>query len=158
MLKLRFGARLLVLIPLFALSAAAQAPNSNWSTIQALAPGTEVRVAATGKPVSGTVSSVTESAIVLSVDSRPQMFDKAQITSISTRKKGHRARNAVIGMGVGLAAGLVIGAASTTSSQGQGWDALRGIAIGAVGGAGAVAGTVVGAVWPTGGWHKIYQR
>lgn len=157
--KLTVLSRLLVLVPFLALSAAGQAPASNWDKVRMLASGTEIRVAAgTAKPVSGALESVTDTALViLAVGSGPQSFDMTQIASIAVKKPGHRGRNTLIGLGAGLGAGLIAGVAGTSNCSG-GWDALCRDAIAGVTIAGALVGTVVGVAWPTGGWRKVYER
>ncbi len=157
--KLAVFSRMLVLVPLLVLSAAGQASASNWDAVRMLASGTEIRIAAgTAKPVSGALESVTDTTLViLTVGSGPQSFDKTQIASIAVKKPGHRGRNTLIGLGVGLGAGLIGGVAGTSNCSG-GWDFLCHNVIAAVTIAGALAGTVVGVAWPTGGSRKVYER
>lgn len=152
--------RIVLMLPILPLVAAAQVP-SNWENVRALAPGTQVRVAAgpSQKPVEGVLESVTDSALVLRGPTGPQSFARPQIASVSVRK-GHRVRNALIGLGVGTAAGALIGfgvghAGCDKSGGWCGFDESLAAAIG--GGAGLVSGSLVGVFWP-GGWRTIYVQ
>jgi MFS family permease len=65
--------------------------------------------------------------------------------------------NALIGLGVGTAAGLAIGYGIEHCSNKGGWcglDEAAGTGVGGV--AGLVGGTLTGVFWHTGGWRKIY--
>ncbi len=125
--------------------------------MKALAPGTQIRVAAgTAKPIVGTLESVTDSDLVISQGTGPQSFPRPQIMSVAVKKKGHRLRNTVIGMGAGTAAGIGIGFGAGYCST-SGWCHLGEGIDAAIGGAiGLVVGTAAGLLWPTGGWRNIY--
>ena len=157
--------RAAMLLPILSLAAAAQTPASQWDTVKMLAPGTEVRVAsANAKPIQGALESVTDSALMLTQAGGPKSFSRTQILSVSVKGKGHRLRNAMIGLGVGTAAGVAIGfgvghaQANNCSKQG-GWfcglDEGADMAMGGV--AGLIGGTLTGVFWHTGGWRKIYS-
>ena len=161
-----------ILIPILAFGAAAQTPTSKWDglkwdNLKMLAPGTEVRVASISapahtKPIQGALESVTDRELVLLQAGGPQTFARTQILSVSVNGKDHRVRNAFIGLGVGFAAGVGIGAA-VGESQARNCRGmiLCGISVpvdAGVGGAvGIVGGTLTGVFWHTGGWHKIYS-
>lgn len=65
--------RVLFLMALLSLAAVAQTPASNWESLKALSPGTEVRVASTSstpgssKPMLGALESVTDSQLVITL-------------------------------------------------------------------------------------------
>ncbi len=156
--------RTAMLLLILCLAAAAQTSASKWDTLRMLAPGTEVRVAsANAKPIQGALESVTDSDLVLRQAGGPKSFGRTQILSVSVKGKDHRRRNALIGLGVGTAAGLAIGygvghsQANTCSSKG-GWfcglDEGAGTIVGGI--AGIVGGTLTGVFWNTGAWRKIY--
>jgi len=157
--------RAAMLLPILSLAAAAQTSASKWDTLRMLAPGTEVRVAsANAKPIQGALESVTDSNLVLRQAGGPKSFVRTQILSISVKGKDHRMRNALIGLGVGTAAGLAIGygigrAQANNCSNKGGWfcglDEGAGTVVGGV--AGIVGGTLTGVFWHTGGWRKIYS-
>jgi|HubBroStandDraft_1064217.scaffolds.fasta_scaffold32988_4 hypothetical protein len=153
--------RAATLLALLALGAVAQTPVSPWESVKALAPGTEIRVAsATAETIQGTLKSVTDSElVVLKPGSGPQSLPRDRIMSVSVNGKGHRLRNALIGLGVGTAVGVGVGYGIGHAGCGKsgGWCDLNegvGVAIGGVGG--LVGGTLTGVLWQTGGWRKIY--
>ena len=129
-----------------------------------LTPGTEVRVAsANAKPIQGALENVTDSDLVLRQAGGPKSFGRAQILSVSVKGKDHRLRNAMIGLGVGTAAGVAIGfgighAQANNCGNKGGWfcglDEGAGLAVGGI--VGLVGGTLTGVFWRTGGWRKIY--
>jgi hypothetical protein len=157
MLKLTLSSRTLILVPLLALVAAAgQDPPSNWSNVRMLTSGTEVRViAAKAQAVSAKLESATDSTVVITAAAGQQTFDRAQIASISVKKNGHRFRNTLIGFAAGLVAGLGLGTAVGHNCTGF-WCGPGDVILGGI--VGVAGGTTAGAVWPTGGWRKIYQR
>jgi hypothetical protein len=150
----------LLLLPILCVAAAAQTPASKWEIVKAIAPGTPIRVAAgTASPIVGTLESVTDSELVITQGTGPQSFPRPQIMSVSVRKKGHRLRNTVIGMGAGTAAGIGAGFGyGRAGCDGPGgWCDLGEGVDSAIGGAiGLVVGALTGAFWPTGGWRNIY--
>jgi hypothetical protein len=170
--------RAVFLIPILSLAAAAQVPVPNrgpasqWDNVKTLAPGTQIRIAdgasTPGAPqqgapqqVQGTLESVTDSELVIVGGSGTQSFPRAQIAGVSVKKNGHRLRNALIGLGVGTAAGAVIGFGIGHANCGNagGWCGLNeiwGAGIGGIGG--LIGGTLTGVFWDTGGWRKIYTR
>jgi hypothetical protein len=145
---------MIILLPVLAI-AAGKAPISDWDKIQVLAPGTQVRVVAgNAQRADGTLDSVTGTTLLLLTDAGRQPFEKIQIASISVKKPGHRQRNILIGLGVGLAAGAVIGVAAGDCQTCKPNQSTLGYSLGG----GAFWGSLVGAVWRTGGWRKVYER
>lgn len=135
-----------------------------------LAPGTQIRVAAdASKPgapqqMQGELVSVNDSEFVIKMGARTQSFPRARIVSVSIQKNGHRWRNVLVGLGVGTAAGALIGfgighAEASNCKKAGGWfcglDQGAGAAVGGIGG--LTGGTLVGAFWPT-GWREVYRR
>jgi len=98
---------------------------------------------------------VTDSGLVIRQGTGTQSFPRPEIHSVAVKKKRHRVRKVLIGMGVGTAAGLGIGGALANDCRGiacEGFDvAISGI-IGLIGGA------VAGVVWSSGGWREIYAQ
>ena len=145
----------ILLIPFLSLLATAQSVPSRWADVTAITAGTEIRVdTATSKAIQGKVASVTDNTLVITLKTGMQSFQQTEVTSVSVRKKGHRLRNTLIGLGVGTGAGLGIGAGATNGCS----ELLCGIAIAGVTGIGAVSGTVTGLLWRTGGWRPVYAR
>lgn len=156
-----------VVCPFFALSLAAQEPAVKWENMKALAPGTQFRVvsSASPQPIEGRLKSVTDGDLSLMRDNRVESLSRAQVVSVSVREKGHRVRHALIGLGVGVAAGALIGwgighsQASGCQKSGGGWCGLDTVAGAGLGGlSGLVGGAVIGASWHTGKWTEVYAR
>jgi hypothetical protein len=144
--------RRLLLFALVATSAAAQ----TWGDVAALVAGTEVRVVAGSKTVSGKVDRVTDSVLTLAAKKAPGNFNRTDISTVSVRKPGHRVRNVLIGVGAGVGIGLAIGLA-TKAKPDQLHIVPNSAVVGATTGVGAIAGVIVGALIPTGGWREIYK-
>ena len=146
-----------ILVPFLTLSVAAQTSSPNWESVRAITRTTEFRILIDDTtPVRGSLERTTDTALIMSNSAKS--IGRPQIVSVSVRKKGHRARNTFIGIGVGLAAGLGIGFATASRCQGEicGIAAAGGVAAGAA--LGIVVGGVAGVAWPTGGWREVYRR
>jgi hypothetical protein len=84
------------------------ADRSSWDEVTRLPSGNVVRVTdKTGKQTKGSFVSASANAIVLSDKSSQVSIDRANVRRIE-KKPGHRVRNALIGAGIGLAAGIAI--------------------------------------------------
>jgi hypothetical protein len=157
----------LLLCPSLCLCVAAQEPAAKWDNIKAFAPGTQFRVVSSAfrKPVEGTLLSVTDSDLSLMRGTHVESFPRTQIVSVSARQKVHRLRNLFVGLGIGTAAGALIGfgighaQASSCQKSGGGWcdlDTVGGAGLGGI--SGLVSGTLLGAFWPTGKWSEVYRQ
>jgi hypothetical protein len=146
--------RAVVLIPILSLVATGQIPTSNWDSVKTIAPGTEVSVAAgNSKPVRGKLETVTDSNLVIGKSTAAQSFLRTDIHGVSVKEKGHRVRNVLVGMGVGLAAGLGVGAAVANNCTGIACGGFR-VAVGGLIGLGG--GIVAGLEFPSGKWRQVY--
>ena len=138
----------------FALNLGAQ--SAGWSNVKSITPGAELRVAVSGGGlVQGSLQGVTEDSVMLNSCSGRQTLGRQEVIRVSVKKKGHRKRNALIGLAGGTGVGLGVGlAARCTSlcliSTGQ-ITAVTTVA-------GALIGTIVGIAIPTGGWREIYKQ
>lgn len=145
------------MLSLMATTLAAQTNLASWNTVKALTAGTEVRISAGSRMVRGTVDRVTEDTLVVTSGKSQEMFDRQHVSIVSQKKPGHRMRNALIGLGAGTGVGLGVGL-----GERAGHNQLQIVSNSAVTAgftaAGALAGTVVGAVIPTGGWREIYRQ
>jgi hypothetical protein len=151
-------ARVVAGLLIFAVAASAQTPAQDWNNVKAIAAGTVVRVKMNSRDVRGQLQGVTDDRLTVDSENGPAMFSRQEILRVSVKKKGHRLRNTLIGLGAGVAGGAVIGAASHKDCTGfcilyttRAQDAGIGAALG------AIVGTAVGALIPTGGWREVYH-
>ncbi len=129
--------------------------GTDWNTVKALAPGTQIRMETAPRKVSGQLLSVSDEAIVVRSGGREDSVRRSEVTRIAVKKPGHRKRNVLIGLGVGAGAGLGI-ALAVNSCHGIGCID-SGVIEAAAPPILAVLGAIVGAIIPTGGWREIYR-
>jgi len=131
--------------------------KTDWASLNKLAAGEPIRVSMTdGKSYKGEFQSVSADSLVMVAASTQQSLAHAQVAKVSLKGESHRGRNTLIGLGVGAAGGLAIGAGADAACS---RDCFLGNNIGKAifTPLGAIIGTIVGAVWPTGGWHDVYR-
>jgi hypothetical protein len=137
---------------------------SSWHNLKSLTPGQEIRVVMNNvKSYQGEFESFSDDGITLRQAAGEQTLARKDVLRVSRKGQDHRTRNAVIGAVVGAGAGLWIGLTpyrGRNCTQGPefqcGYPPNPHLAEGLTP-AGALAGAVVGAVIPTGGWHDIYR-
>jgi hypothetical protein len=133
----------------------AAAQTANWESVQALPPGIVSRVRLTGDElVQGQLGSVSDDRVVLYLKDAQRMLSRREIAQLSVKKKGHRARNALLGFGIGALGGLAVGAAADARRGHPGFVSDKALCTPL----GAIGGAIVGAVLPTGGWRTVYER
>jgi hypothetical protein len=135
---------------------------ANWANLNQLVPGSEIRVTlANGKTVRGFVVSVTPESLVVNSKTSQETLARQDIRRVALKRRGHRGRNTLIGLGVGTGAGLAIGAGLDARHDTHAFMDLRGcwpLACKAVGTPlGALVGAAVGVALPTGGWRDVYR-
>ncbi len=154
-------ARLTLLCCAAAVSAPLNAqPVSAWAGLNhtpAMSAGTQIEVRTTGNQRSrGQFTTAEDDALVMMTANGPQRIPRAMVLRISAKKPGHRLRNALIGLGIGAAAGLAVGAGQDASCSPHCFLGNN-LAKAILTPAGAVVGLIVGVVLPTGGWREIYR-
>jgi hypothetical protein len=131
--------------------------QANWDRLKQLSAGQEIQVVQNdAKSSRSNLRSVTDEAIVVGTATGEQTISRQSILRVSSRGKGHRVRNALIGAGIGAGAGAGIGAAIAGCTSGC-YGFTRGNVTGTVSAVGGIVGAIVGALIPTGGWHEIYR-
>jgi hypothetical protein len=133
-----------------------------WDKLKQLSARQEIEVVQDGaKSSTGNLRSVTDEAIVVSTATGEQTISRQSVLRVSSKGKGHRKRNALIGAGIGAGAGLGIGAIMDSRDKcSQGTFCLNILPNGGkeiVTPLGAIVGAIVGAVVPSGGWHEVYR-
>jgi hypothetical protein len=134
--------------------------QANWDRLKQLSAGQEIQVVQNdAKSSRGNFRSVTDEAIVVNTAAGEQTVARQSILRVSSKGEGHRMRNTLIGAGVGAGAGLGIGAAADhhQACTGLCFNILPNAGKEIATPLGAIAGAIVGAVVPTGGWHVIYR-
>jgi len=148
---------LLLLVPGLSL---AQSSQNNWDNLKQLAPGEQIRIVLNdAKSYSGQFQSVSDDGIVLRLGKDSQTFERQNVLWVSTRGRGHRGRNALIGLAVGAGAGVIVAVASPELGTGkcaQGSCVDAGV-VSMVGFLGGALGAGLGAAMPTRGWHDVYR-
>jgi len=149
------------LLSVLAVPLPAAAPPSgrgaDWDGLARLAPGAEVRIfLAGGKTVRGFLQRATGDSLAVNATTSQETLARPEIKRVQVRQAGHRGRNTLIGLGIGGATGLALGAAADRNS-GSGWILGGNAGKAILGSMGVIVGTVVGVAWPTGGWRDVYR-
>jgi hypothetical protein len=154
MIKLRMESGIVALL-LTALAGSAQAAAGSWDNLSQLAPGSEIRVVrAGGGTLRGFLQGATADSLAINATTSQETLLRPDIKRIELKRNGRRGRNALIGLLIGAGGGLAAGAAADHSSP-DSWFPNIGKAI--LTPLGAIVGTIVGMVIPTGGWREIYR-
>ena len=86
--------------------------QADWDKIKQLSAGQEIQVVQNDAiSTTGKFHSITDKAIVVSTANSEQTMSRQNILRVSSKGRGHRTRNALIGAGIGAGTGLGIGAA-----------------------------------------------
>jgi hypothetical protein len=86
--------------------------QANWDNLKQLSAGQEIQVVQNdAKSNRSNFRSVNDEAIVVSTATGEQTISRQSILRVSSKGKGHRVRNALIGAGIGAGGGAGIGAA-----------------------------------------------
>lgn len=145
--------RLFVVIGLVAslllstVTVAAQGQTNDWSKVTALAAGSNLQVKLkNGKTIKGTLSSVTDSALSLTVKNAPVEVKREEVQTVhEVVNKSNGGKGALIGSAVGAGAGAGLGAVADASDNAL--EVHNGVTAGlaVVGaGVGALAGYFIG--------------
>ena len=90
------------------------APNGDWSALNTVGSGSKLVVKLkTGKSVEGRLSSVSDSALSLSVKGKPVDLKREDVQSVYQFTQKSATKATLIGMGVGAGTGAVIGLAGS---------------------------------------------
>jgi small nuclear ribonucleoprotein (snRNP)-like protein len=128
-------------------TAAAQGGTGDWSHLTSVATGSKLSVKLrNGKTVDGTLQSVSDAALSLTVKNNPMEVKREDVLTVHQITKKSATKATLIGMGVGAGAGAIIGAAN--DSRNDSFETIDNVATGVVtvlgAGAGALAGFLVG--------------
>jgi len=148
----------LVVLLVAAATSAAQ-PPADWSRVQALPAGTEVRVAtAQSNAVGGKLENVTGTPLTFNPGSGPRSIDRQQVTRVSVKAKARRKRSTFIGLAVGAGGGAGFGGAAASSCSGNICGGHGAALIAGAAAGGAIVGALIGAAVSHGGWREVYTQ
>lgn len=136
-------------LSLFQLQAA-----SEWADVRALSQGAAIEVRREDKQTfRGTLTSVTESQLILATTSGPQTFGRSTVYQVKVKSKSARTRNALLGAAVAggaVALGMSFICASCWGERDD-WGANVALGTAAAAGGGALIG------WLIPGYKTIYK-
>jgi hypothetical protein len=135
----------------------AQTGKADWNNLKQVKPDQAVEVVLKdAKSHKGGLQSVSDDGIVVRLASGEQTFARQNVLRVSSKRQGHRLRNALIGGVIGAGAGLGVGIAADRCPPnsivcfGNKGKAIATPAVGLI-------GFGIGAAIPTGGWQEIYR-
>jgi hypothetical protein len=134
------------------------AQSGDWATVQALAPGEQIKVALqNGDTIHGKFQSASETDLVVARAAGQKPLTRENVRSVSI-KHSHRGRHALIGAAIGAGAGLGLGASIDNDCTKTSFVCTgnRGKAI--LTPAFALIGAGIGAALPSGGWQHVYVK
>ncbi len=148
------------LAALLALSAVAGQPQSmgDWSSVTGLPLGSELRVSLSGgRTLRGSLEAATPDSLTIKVSKGQEVHQRQDVRRVQLKRPGRRLRNTLVGLGVGAGAGLAVGAGLDRSRSGDMYNIVPNAGVIVLTPLGAIVGTVVGVVLPTGGWRSTYR-
>lgn len=123
-------------------------PHS-WSSVRRLAPGQRIEVVSQrGKPLKGTLESVSEESIAVQVKGGTVAVPRSGVSRVRIRPDRGR-KYALIGAAIGAGVGVGLGAAggdSLAETSGGDFAGLKPLAMGAGGAVGALVGAITGSL------------
>ncbi|MCJ7502186.1 MAG: hypothetical protein MUP80_03890 [Acidobacteriia bacterium] len=136
----------MLLVPLLL---SAQDARNSWNNLKQLRVGEKIQVVDQKlKSLTGTFVGVTEEAISLQVGPAPVAVQRVDVLRVTSRERTRRGRNALIGLGIGAAAGAVgLAIYAEKATHGPVYDRWVPIAAGVFWGGAVGAG--VGAAFPS---------
>ena len=126
----------------------AQTGTNDWSRLNGVTSGTKLAVKTKdGKKVEGTLNSVSDTSLSLTVKKTAKEIRREDIASIHEVAKKSATKATLIGLGVGAALGTGLAVASETKENDTFFETRDSVTVGLIGltaGLGALAGFVIG--------------
>ncbi len=146
---------LLLVTTIFSVSLPAQESGEHsWENLQQVRVGQKIEVVDTNlKKLKGTFLSFSDEAISLRVGKDEVGVQRPKVFRVSSREYSKRLRNTLIGLGIGAAAGAVVGAVAVAGKPRQAGERQLSMVIGTLMGSGA--GAAVGSAIPA--FQTIYR-
>jgi hypothetical protein len=136
-------------------------PARDWESLGHAAEipaGAEIEARTTAnKRYRGQFNAADSDALVMTTASGEERLARATVVRVSVKRPAHRGRNTLIGLGIGAAAGLTLGAVADARCTGKCIEGNLplGKEIGTA--LGGLIGTIIGIALPTGGWREVYR-
>jgi len=138
---------LLISFLLSPLTLVAQTGRSDWSRLSSVAAGSKLSVKLrSGKKVDGTLSSVSDTALTLSVKNVATDVKRDDVLTVHQFAGKSAGKSTLIGLGVGTGVGAVVGIAADASNNDDGFEKIDNVAAAGITVAGAAAGAITGFV------------
>ena len=130
--------------------------TNNWSRVTALAGGANVSVKLkNGKSVNGTVNSVSDSTLSLTVKNSSREIKREDVATVhEVVKKGSATKATLIGTGIGAGVGAAAGGIASANDD-SGFDKIDHVATAALAVVGAGSGALVGYLVGRGGNKRV---
>jgi hypothetical protein len=136
-------------------------PARDWASLghaPEISAGAEIEARITGnKRYRGQFNAADGDALVMTTASGEQRLTRATVLRVSMKTPGHRGRNTLIGLAIGAAAGLTLGAVADARCTGKCIEGNRPLGKEVGTPLGALIGTIIGVAIPTGGWREVYR-
>jgi len=136
-------------------------PGADWASLQhspAISAGTQIEAKTTdNKRYRGEFKAADTDALVLTTSNGEQRLARLTVSRVSVKKPGHRGRNTLIGLGIGAAAGLALGAVADARCTGKCVEGNTPLGKEAGTPLGLLIGAIIGVALPTGGWREVYR-
>ena len=135
-----------LILPAGASAQSATAPSGDWAALNSITTGSKLVVKLRdGKSVEGKLSGVSDSALSLTVKSKPVDLKREDVQSVYRIEGKSATKATLIGMGVGAGAGAAIGAAGSGNDNFDKFDQVATAGLTVVGaGVGALTGYLIG--------------
>jgi len=138
---------LLISFLLSPLTLAAQTGTRDWSQLSSVAAGSKLSVKLrNGKKVDGTLSSVSDTSLTLSVKNVATEVKRDDVLTVHQFAGKSAGKSTLIGLGVGAGVGAVLGIAADASNNDDGFEKIDNVAAAGIAVVGAAAGAITGFV------------
>jgi hypothetical protein len=136
-------------------------PAHDWARLghtPAISEGAEIEARTTdNKRYRGEFKAADDEALVMIVASNEQRLARATVSRVSVKRPGRRLRNTLIGLAIGAAGGISLGAIADARCTGNCIEGKTPLGKEVGTGLGALIGAIIGVALPTGGWHEVYR-
>ena len=136
-------------------------PAHDWASLghtPAIFQGAEIEARTTdNKRYRGQFKAADDEALVIIIGANEQRLARANVSRVSVKRQGRRLRNTLIGLAIGAAAGITLGAIVDARCTGKCIEGKTPLGKEVVTPFGALIGTIIGVALPTGGWRVVYR-